>query len=121
MDKMNERLKDLRLEKNLNQTDFGKKIGLSKSQIACYENGSRKITDRTITTICEKFKVNEEWLRHGIGPQKKQMTPADELAYLMGMFVAEGDEFKTKIIKAMLTLEDDEWRTIEKLVDKIIK
>ena len=49
------------------------------------------------------------------------MTPADELAYLMGMFVAEGDEFKTKIIKAMLTLEDDEWRTIEKLVDKIIK
>ena len=121
MDKMNERLKDLRLEKNLNQTDFGKKIGLSKSQIACYENGSRKITDRTITTICEKFKVNEEWLRHGIGPQKKQMTPADELAYLMGMFVAEGDEFKTKIIKAMLTLEDDEWRIIEKLVDKIIK
>lgn len=121
MDKMNERLKDLRLEKNLNQTDFGKKIGLSKSQIACYENGSRKITDRTITTICEKFKVNEEWLRHGIGPQKKQMTPADELAYLMGMFVAEGDEFKTKIIKAMLTLEDDEWRMIEKLVDKIIK
>ena len=121
MDKMNERLKDLRLEKNLNQTDFGKKIGLSKSQIACYENGSRKITDGTITTICEKFKVNEEWLRHGIGPQKKQMTPADELAYLMGMFVAEGDEFKTKIIKAMLTLEDDEWRTIEKLVDKIIK
>ena len=121
MDKMNERLKDLRLEKNLNQTDFGKKIGLSKSQIACYENGSRKITDRTITTICEKFKVNEEWLRHGIGPQKKQMTPADELAYLMGMFVAEGDEFKTKIIKAMLSLEDDEWRTIEKLVDKIIK
>ena len=121
MDKMNERLKDLRLEKNLNQTDFGKKIGLSKSQIACYENGSRKITDRTITTICEKFKVNEEWLRHGIGPQKKQMTPADELAYLMGMFVAEGDKFKTKIIKAMLTLEDDEWKTIEKLVDKIIK
>lgn len=121
MDKMNERLKDLRLEKNLNQTDFGKKIGLSKSQIACYENGSRKITDRTITTICEKFKVNEEWLRHGIGPQKKQMTPADELAYLMGMFVAEGDEFKTKIIKAMLTLEDGEWRMIEKLVDKIIK
>ena len=121
MDKMNERLKDLRLEKNLNQTDFGKKIGLSKSQIACYENGSRKITDRTITTICEKFKVNEEWLRHGIGPQKKRMTPADELAYLMGMFVAEGDEFKTKIIKAMLTLEDDEWKTIEKLVDKIIK
>ena len=52
MDKMNERLKDLRLEKNLNQTDFGKKIGLSKSQIACYENGSRKITYRTITTIC---------------------------------------------------------------------
>ena len=121
MDKMNERLKNLRLEKNLNQTDFGKKIGLSKSQIACYENGSRKITDRTITTICEKFKVNEEWLRHGIGPQKKQMTPADELAYLMGMFVAEGDEFKTKIIKAMLTLEDGEWRMIEKLVDKIIK
>ena len=118
---MNERLKELRLEKNLNQTEVGKKIGLSKSQIACYENGSRKITDRTITAICEKFTINEQWLRHGVGPQKKQMTPTDELAYLMGVFVAEGDEFKTKIIKAMLVLEDDDWRFIEKLVDKITK
>ena len=49
------------------------------------------------------------------------MTPTDELAYLMGVFVAEGDEFKTKIIKAMLVLEDDDWRFIEKLVDKITK
>ena len=121
MDKMNERLKELRLEKNLNQTEFGKKIGLSKSQIACYENGSRKITDRTITAICEKFKINEQWLRHGVGPQKKQMTPTDELAYLMGACLADGDEFKTKIIKAMLTLEDEDWKFIERLIEKMTK
>ena len=106
---MNNRIKELRKNLGLNQTDFGEGINLSKSQIACYENGSRNITDRSINDICEKYRVNEDWLKFGTGEMYKPEPELDELAYLMGMFVANNDESTTraKIIKAMLSLDDD--------------
>ena len=47
----------------------------------------------------------------------------DELACLMGMFVANNDESTTraKIIKAMLSLDDDGWKVIEGLVEQMTK
>lgn len=120
---MNNRIKELRKSLGLNQTEFGEGINLSKSQIACYENGSRNVTDRSISDICEKYNVNEEWLRHGVGEMFKPEPELDELAYLMGMFVANNDESTTraKIIKAMLSLDDDGWKFIEGLVERITK
>ena len=120
---MNNRIKELRKNLGLNQTDFGEGINLSKSQIACYENGSRNITDRSINDICEKYRVNEEWLKFGTGEMYKPEPELDELAYLMGMFVANNDESatRTKIIKAMLSLDDDGWKFIEGLVERIAK
>lgn len=120
---MNNRIKELRKSLGLNQTEFGEGINLSKSQIACYENGSRNVTDRSISDICEKYNVNEEWLRHGIGEMFKPEPEVDELAYLMGMFVANNDESTTraKIIKAMLSLDDEGWKFIESLVEQITK
>ena len=120
---MNNRIKELRKSLGLNQTEFGEGINLSKSQIACYENGSRNVTDRSISDICEKYNVNEEWLRHGIGEMFKPEPEIDELAYLMGMFISNNDESSTraKIIKAMLNLDDDGWKFIEGLVERIAK
>ena len=120
---MNNRIKELRKSLGLNQTEFGEGINLSKSQIACYENGSRNVTDRSISDICEKYNVNEEWLRFGTGEMYKPEPELDELAYLMVMFVANNDESSTraKIIKAMLNLDDDGWKFIEGLVERIAK
>ena len=120
---MNNRIKELRKSLGLNQKEFGEGINLSKSQIACYENGSRNVTDRSISDICEKYNVNEEWLRHGIGEMFKPEPEIDELAYLMGMFISNNseDESRTKIIQAMLSLDDDGWKFIEGLVERIAK
>lgn len=120
---MNNRIKELRKSLGLNQTEFGEGINLSKSQIACYENGSRNVTDRSISDICEKYNVNEEWLRFGTGEMYKPEPEIDELAYLMGMFISNNDESSTraKIIKAMLNLDDDGWKFIESLVEQITK
>ena len=57
------------------------------------------------------------------GAGVKPEPEVDELAYLMGMFVANNDESTTraKIIKAMLSLDDDGWKFIESLVEQITK
>ena len=118
---MKDRIKLLRKEMDLSQEKFGELVGVTRSHVASMENGKALASKRVIKDIASKCNVNEEWLEFGTGVKERQMTPADELAYLMGKFVKDDDEFKTKIIKAMMTLEDAEWRFIEQLVNKLIK
>ena len=105
------------------QQAFADKINISRSQLSYYESGTVTIPDRSVKDICEKYNVNEEWLRHGIGEMFKPEPEIDELAYLMGMFISNNseDELRTKIIKAMLSLDDDGWKFIEGLVERIAK
>ena len=64
---MYERLKIIRAEKKMNQSEFSKALGIGQSTLAMMEVGKREITDRHIKTICAIFGVSEKWLRHGIG------------------------------------------------------
>lgn len=58
-----ERIRLIRKETGQTQSDFGEKIGLKQSSMGQIESGVRNATDRIILLICEKFSVNEEWLR----------------------------------------------------------
>jgi len=62
-----ERIRQLRKELNITQSDLGSKIGLKQAAIGLYENNQRTVTDRCIADICREFLVNEKWLRDGIG------------------------------------------------------
>lgn len=64
---MNERLKKLRTRLGLNQSDFGKKIGVTKSAICNYENGSRALQEHTILSICREYNVDYLWFTTGEG------------------------------------------------------
>lgn len=61
------RLRLIRQESGLNQTEFGSRIGLSQTTIGLYESDRRTITDRAISQICDTFNINEKWLKDGIG------------------------------------------------------
>lgn len=67
MNEINERIKVLRNSLKLNQENFGKAIGLSKSGISNIENGTRNVTGKHIKLISNEFNVSEEWLRDGVG------------------------------------------------------
>lgn len=62
---MNTRIRQLRKELGLNQTEFGKRIGIKQGSIAGYESGARTPMDSVILSICREFNVNEKWLRTG--------------------------------------------------------
>ena len=64
---ISDRIKDLRKELNLKQSDFANKIGIKQAAISAIEKGIRNVTDRIINDICREFNVNEEWLRNGTG------------------------------------------------------
>lgn len=77
---MNERLKQLRKELKINQTNFAKQLGITQTAYSMIENGNNPLADRYIKVICSVFNVNETWLRTGEGemflfsPYQKEFT-----------------------------------------------
>ena len=52
---MKDRLKELRQVLKMNQTEFGKRIGLKQSSIAGYETGVRNPLDAVINSIAKNL------------------------------------------------------------------
>lgn len=62
-----ERIRKVRRELDLTQTEFAAQIGSVQNSITGYENGRRNPSQPIISLICNKFNVNELWLRTGEG------------------------------------------------------
>lgn len=76
-----DRIKKIRKELDLTQAEFGAKIGSVQNTVTGYESGRRNPSAPVIALICEKFNVNEEWLRTGEGEMFKA-APTDVLDQL---------------------------------------
>ncbi len=63
---LGERIRELRNALELDQQEFGRRIGISsKNTIINYEYGRTDPGDDKLTLIETVFNVNPEWLRHG--------------------------------------------------------
>ena len=74
---MKDRIRRIRTDLNMNQTEFGNELGATRAMVASYEGG-KVIPDKSIRLlICQKFNVNETWLETGEGvPYKEGLIPA---------------------------------------------
>jgi transcriptional regulator with XRE-family HTH domain len=64
---INARVKAVRKAKRLNQTEFGRAIGLKQMGVSNIEQEGNTVTDKNILLICQKFHVSREWLETGEG------------------------------------------------------
>jgi transcriptional regulator with XRE-family HTH domain len=73
---MKDRIRMIRKDLNMNQTEFGSEIGATQKMVTTYETGA-VLPDKSIRMlICEKFNVNESWLETGEGvPYKEGLIP----------------------------------------------
>jgi len=73
---MKERIKLIRKDLRMNQTEFGAAIGATQKMITTYETGAVLPDKTTRMLICSKFNVNETWLETGVGlPYKEGLIP----------------------------------------------
>lgn len=73
---MKDRIRRIRKDMVMNQTEFGSAIGVSLAAYSKYETG-KVIPDKPVRLlICQKFNVNETWLETGEGdPYKEGLIP----------------------------------------------
>lgn len=119
---MNERLVQIRKAVGLTQTEFAAKLGISRSNIGSYETRATALSSAVIRLVCKTFNVNETWLRTGEGEMFKPVDRESELAMFMGEVMAdEDDSFRKRFLAALVKLDVEDWKVIEKLATEMTK
>lgn len=117
---LNERIKLVRVKKSLNQTDFAKRLSISRSAVCKIESGENSPSEQTINLICKEFNVNSEWLRTGKGEmfieKSKDILISDMFA---DIFKGDDTDFKYRLVSALSKLDDDDWDSLEKFITLI--
>lgn len=111
---MNQRLKLLRKQFNLNQSDFALRIGVSQSAVAAWESGIRNPIDAIVQSICREFGVSEAWLRTGEGTMFVPQTPDAQIAAYVARTLKGNNEFKKAVLSLLLSRSDEELAVIER-------
>lgn len=118
---MNERIKELRKALGLTLDKFGERLGVGKTAISKIENGERGVTDQMFKSICREFNVNENWLRTGEGEMFVQKTRDEEIASFINGIDGCTDSFKSRFIKMLASLDENEWKLLEEKAVELCK
>lgn len=117
MDNLNERISWLIKELNITKTAFAEKLNVSQAFVSQICSGVKQPSDRTLADISREFSVSEEWLRTGQGEMFIQISPDEELDYILGQIGAGADETIVRIIRSYWRLDEKEKAAIRKLID----
>lgn len=110
---MNERIKELRKEYlHLSQTEFGERLGVSRSVINNIERNALARPDQKLSLIklmCNVFNVNEEWIVNGVGDMFVE-TPSSTMEQLRKEFNL--DDFSYNLVYQYLRLGSDQRQAV---------
>ena len=119
---INDRIKQLRKSLNLSQTDFGKKLGVSRDVI---NNLDRSVVDPKpliLEHICSVYNVNPDWLMHGTGEMFLERDSGDEIAEFLSSLLDDDDtSIRKRFILALSKFDGDDWATVVKFLDNFTK
>ena len=94
------RIKTLRKVLGLSQSEFGEKLGVSRSVIANIELNRVEPKERLIKHICDIFNVNESWLAGGVGEMFSNVPKQDQMVdELLDLFHGLRPEFQDYVLQ----------------------
>ena len=120
---MKDRIKDVRKAAGLNQTDFGKRVGVSLSAVQKWESGENVVSDSVIILICREFGVNETWLRTGVGDMHRPRSREQELGELIRSRLYDRPEsFQSALVATLLRFDPDgpAMQILQKILQNLI-
>ena len=119
---MQNRIKELRKSLGLNQTEFGKRLGVTTSAISGYELGTITPSDAIIKSICREYGVNETWLRTGAGDMRRSRSREAELGELIrSRLIDRPESFQAALVTTLLRFDPDgpELEILEKILRQL--
>ena len=121
---MKERIRQVRKDAGLSQSEFGRVLGVSLSAVFKWESGENEMSDAVILLLCQKFRVSETWLRTGAGEMHGEQEKQEELGRAVATLMAgRPGSFQAAVISALLRFDPDgpEWDVLERIYNSIEK
>lgn len=116
---MNYRIREIRKDNNLTQTEFGERIGVKGNTITGYENGTRIPSDAIILSICREFNVNEDWLRTGQGEKYLRLSRKETVAAYVGKILGgKVTPLEETLIEFMAETSPQEWEELARIINR---
>lgn len=105
---MKERIKAIRGDQGLSQTEFGSRLGVSRSAVINWEWGQNSPSPAMVEKICRTYNINPMYLS---GESDVMHIPPDEDEEIIDRALADGDP----LVKALLlgiVKKPDGWRLL---------
>lgn len=100
---INERIKLVRENQGMSQTELAKALGVGQTTISYLERKGATVKEPLIKLICKEFGIDEDWLRYGIGGAEIVFTDdfeEDEYTkYATELGLGENEAFKRAVIE----------------------
>lgn len=116
METMNQRIKFLRKKLCLNQAKFGESIGLTQGGVSWLEIDGNTVTEQKLRLICERYQINETWLRTGEGVPSRtgNEIEVEEMNTLVSKYHLSKNE--VALLKSFLVMPQIERQSILKFI-----
>lgn len=121
-DKIQPRIKTLRQTLGMSQTDFGRKIGVTRSVLSNLDLGITTLQDPLLSLVCSVFNVRREWLETGSGEMFEQPDTEAPFYNAVGSISNdEPDSFRKRFVVALAELDDAELDAMERFIRSLLR
>ena len=110
-----DRLLQVISESGCNKTKFAERLNISQAFLSQMCSGIRSPSDRTISDICQKFRINEKWLRTGEGDMKIADPQRQKLENFFADVLATAPDERSAFVAALDDLPPDFWPMVADL------
>ena len=109
---MNERIKTIRKNANLTQTEFGEKIGATRAMIASYEGGAVVPADTVLKLISKEFGISYAWLKTGEGPMEDPLLDDAAAGKILDSYRNMPERLRM-LVDALVEMDPEWWKTLD--------
>lgn len=101
---------------------FAEWIEVTPNYLSVVLNGKSIPSSQLIDKMCEKLSINRQWLETGEGDMEKPDDDLIQMADLINEVLTwESDEFRTRLIAALIQLPKERWYLLEDFIDSLNK
>ncbi len=117
---MKDRIKAVRKNSGLNQTEFGERIGATQAMLTSYETGRVVPADMVLKLISKEFGVSYAWLKTGEGPMMDPLPDEASIRRLTDTYMSLPERLKT-LVDALAEMDPEWYRTLDEAFEEIEK
>ena len=118
MSTMGERIKQVRKQAGMTQTEFAREIGVSTTTICQLETGTYQISRGTKKNLCDRFYVNSVWLESGEG--EMYYSSADSVIAGLTKVFSKNEALMKTVQLALRKFTEDDWKKINLFLESLM-